>query len=139
MAPPRHGTTVLVVEDDPSLREFYRAALNHEHFRVVAVDDGFEALVWLDQHAPDAIVLDLSLVRVNGRDVHREVRGRAETRNIPIVVVTGEDATDLNKNELVCVLEKPITAETLVEAVTHCLKRRPTGRTAVTADQRRGV
>ena len=135
MASPRQGTTVLVVEDDPSLREFYRATLSTERFKVIAVDDGFDALVWLDQHAPDAIVLDLSLIRVNGRDVHREVRGRAETRNIPIIVVTGEQATDLHENELVCVLQKPITPETLVEAVTHCLQRQPSSRASLAADQ----
>ena len=132
---PRRGTTVLVVEDDPTLREFYRTALSSERFNVISVGDGFDALVWLDQHVPDAIVLDLSLVHVDGRDVHHEVRGRAETRHIPIVVVTGRQTTDFDKNERVCVLNKPITAEALVAALTHCLNRRGAQPSAAVADR----
>jgi DNA-binding response OmpR family regulator len=118
---------VLVVEDDAPLREFYRTTLRHADFRVVAVEDGLDALTWIEQHTPDIIVLDLALLRVSGRDVQRELRAHAETRDIPIVVVTGDDTSDLNRRELACVLQKPVTGEELVETVDRCLKKSSLG------------
>jgi DNA-binding response OmpR family regulator len=111
----------LVVEDDPSLREFYVTALRLARFRVIAAADGLEALRWIDQDTPALIVLDLMLICVSGRDVQRELQAHAGTRRIPIVVVTGGDTSDLNLDELACVLHKPVTAEALVAAVERCL------------------
>jgi DNA-binding response OmpR family regulator len=119
---PAPAPVVLVVEDDSALREFYRTSLTIAGYNVVAVDDGRSALDWIEQHTPAIIVLDLSLLHVSGRDVQQELRSHADTRDIPIVVVTGDDTSDLNKNELACVLHKPVTAEALVETVTQCLK-----------------
>ena len=127
---------MLVVEDDQSLREFYRDALRYAGYTVVAVEDGFDALGWLEQETPAVIVLDLALVRVSGRDVQRELRAHAETRDIPIVVVTGDDTSDLNRKELACVLQKPVTEATLVEAVQRCLKHN-TGPKVTTPARRR--
>ena len=119
----RTPPTVLVVEDDQPLREFYRVTLRYAGYAVVAVEDGLDALGWLEQHTPDIIVLDLTLVRVSGRDLQRELRAHAETRDIPIVVVTGDDTSDLNRSELACVLHKPVTGAALVEVVGRCLKK----------------
>jgi two-component system, OmpR family, phosphate regulon response regulator PhoB len=127
---------VLIVEDDAPLREFYRTTLRNADYRVVAVEDGFDALTWIEQHTPDIIVLDLALLRVSGRDVQRELRAHSETRDIPIVVVTGNDTSDLNKRELACVLHKPVTGEALVDVVDRCLKRSLLG---VPALRRRGA
>jgi DNA-binding response OmpR family regulator len=122
VAAPASAPVVLVVEDDSSLREFYKTILRHAGYSVVAVEDGRDALDWIEQHTPAIIVLDLALLHVSGRDVQQELRSHADTRDIPIVVVTGDDTSDLNKNELACVLHKPVTAEALVETVNQCLK-----------------
>jgi CheY-like chemotaxis protein len=123
VASPSPAPTVLVVEDDSSLREFYRTVLGNAGHRVVAVQDGRDALDWIEQNTPDVIVLDLSLLYVSGRDVQQELRAHVGTRDIPIVVVTGNDTSDLNKNELACLLHKPVTGEALVEAVRRCLQK----------------
>ena len=123
VSPQAAVSTVLVVEDDPAVREFYATALRLAGYRVAAVEDGLDALRWIDQQRPAVIVLDLNLIRVSGRDVQRELRAHADTRHIPIVVVTGEDTSDLNAAELACVLRKPVTGYALVEAVMNCLRR----------------
>ena len=124
MAPPGRDATILVVEDDRALRDVYRTALSMAGFDVIAVEDGLDALRWLETHTPKLIVLDLGLVRVNGRDVQQELQSRSETRRIPVVVVTGSDTTNLNRKELACVLTKPVTAEALLEAVKNCLLKK---------------
>src|SRR5688572_22043982 len=99
-------TTVLVVEDDRELREMYRAVLMGAGHTVVAVEDGIDALRHIEQVPPNLIVLDLVLPRLSGYDVQRELASRAETRDIPIVVVTGTDTRTLNRTQFDCVLEK---------------------------------
>jgi CheY-like chemotaxis protein len=108
---------VLVVEDDPSLRELYRSALRAVGFRVVAVDDGLTALRTVEATAPAAVVLDLDLPRLGGRDVHKELRSHPVTHRIPIVVVSGTDVSDLRPEEFAAVLRKPIGPDRLIEAV----------------------
>lgn len=115
--------TVLVVEDDPALRRSYRTALMLEGFAVVTAEDGFDALRSVDITRPDAVVLDLGLPRLDGRDVARELTANAGTQHIPIVVVTGE-STELNEAGFDCVLRKPVTAEDLVAAIHNCLRKK---------------
>jgi CheY-like chemotaxis protein len=107
----------LVVEDDPGTREMYRYALHEEGYVVVTVGDGLAALHYLEQRLPSAIVLDLALPRMNGRDVVRELEAHSETRAIPIIVVTGTDASDLDEKRFADVLMKPVASEDLIRAI----------------------
>jgi len=120
LAPPKK---VLVVEDDSSLRELYRSALVSAGYSVVTVEDGIDALRRVERDAPQAVVLDMALPRMNGRDVQRELSSRPETSSIPIVVVSGSDISDLNEADFASVLRKPIHAEAVVYAVDKCFRR----------------
>jgi CheY-like chemotaxis protein len=115
---------VLVVEDDASLRELYRSALRAVGYAVVAVEDGLEALRRVERMPPDAVVLDLALPRLSGRDVHRELKAHPETHDIPVIIVSGTDTSDLNPNDFVCVLKKPVSLDALIQAVQDCVRRR---------------
>lgn len=114
------SATVLVVEDEPALRRMYRTALALAGFDVVEADDGLVALHFLDQMAPDIVVLDLMLPTMSGLVVQQEIAAHAHTRNIPIVVVTGSDLK-LDHLEIPCVLRKPVSPEALIDAVRFCL------------------
>ena len=73
--PSRRGT-ILVVEDDPALRTFYRSALMIAGYTVVSAEDGIDALRRLDEGlTPDLVVLDVALPRLSGRDVQRGTQG----------------------------------------------------------------
>ena len=121
----RSGLPVLVVEDDPPLRELYRALLGAAGYSVLTVDDGVTALRCIEDRPPAAVVLDLVLPRLSGRAVYQELKERASTRHIPIVVVTGHDTSDLNETGIDCVLRKPLDPDTLVSAVRNCIARGP--------------
>lgn len=116
---------VLIVEDDPSLRSFYRAMLQLEGFDVTAVEDGIDALRHIELDPPDAIVLDLGLPRLGGRDVQRELTARTDMRGIPIVIVTGEPIDDLDRSQCASILRKPLEPAALITAVRDCLRRTP--------------
>jgi DNA-binding response OmpR family regulator len=115
---------VLVVEDDADLRNLYRSILRRAGYSVVDVADGLSALQTLEATRPAAIVLDLALPRLDGRDVHRELKSNDATRSIPVVVVSGTDTSDLNAEDFACILRKPLHADTLLEAVENCIRRR---------------
>ena len=120
---PRTAPRVLVVEDDPGLRALYKAALTVAGYVVAAVEDGMDALRYIERQMPAAIVLDLALPRLDGRDVQRELASLPATRQVPIVVVTGSEASDLDPSAFACVLRKPVDTEMLVAQVDRCLRR----------------
>ena len=115
---------ILVVEDDPALRNLYRSLLRQEGYPVIDVEDGVAALRALEATRPAAIVLDLALPRLDGRDVHREIKSNDRTKDIPVIVVSGHDTSDLRDAEFACILKKPLNPDTLLSAVEECIRRR---------------
>jgi CheY-like chemotaxis protein len=115
-------TLILLVEDDPDTRELYRTILRNGGYAVVAVEDGLAALRYLESEVPDAVVLDLGLPRLPGRDVHQEMAAQGLTPHIPIIVVTGSSAA-VDEHNFACVLRKPIDPDDLIDAVQRCLRR----------------
>ena len=115
------AATVLIVEDDASLRTLYEKVLTLEGYAVIAAEDGVEALRCVETEAVDAVVLDLVMPRLDGRSVKRGFDANVAMRNVPVVLVTGHVPLDLDPNEFSCVLSKPISVEALVKAVRRCL------------------
>lgn len=112
--------TVLLVEDDRATREMFEYALRIGGFSVATAGDGIAALRAIDQHVlPDVLVLDLDLPHINGLDVQREIVAHAETRDIPIVIVTGTSWSV--PAGVFRTLRKPINSDVLVRTVTHAL------------------
>ena len=81
---------LLIVEDDPSLREVIRLGLEGEGFRVVAAEDGPAALVAFASHRPDLVLLDIMLPGLDGFAVCREMR---KTSLVPILMLTARSST----------------------------------------------
>jgi DNA-binding response OmpR family regulator len=84
---------ILVVEDEPTLRETLVDALEAEGFRVVAAADGREALARFRADRPDLVLLDLMLPELSGIEVCRIIRAES---GVPIVMLTAKD-TELDK------------------------------------------
>jgi DNA-binding response OmpR family regulator len=114
--------SVLVIEDDKDLRALYRTALILEGFDVVEAANGLEALRRLESNTFDLIVLDMGLPALSGRAFLLELMAKADTRKIPVVVVTGSTKT-FNSLNIARVLRKPVSGDQLVETVRHFVKR----------------
>ncbi len=121
----RRAATVLVVDDDPSLRDLYEKVLTLEGYAVIVAEDGVEALKYVENGPVDAVVLDLMMPRLDGRSVKRGFDANAAMKNVPVILLTGHVAPDLDPHEFSCVLHKPISVEALVKAVRDCLARHP--------------
>jgi two-component system response regulator RegX3 len=81
--------TILVVEDEPTLRETLADALEADGFRVVRAADGREALAQFRGERPDLVLLDLMLPELSGIEVTRIIRAES---GVPIVMLTAKDA-----------------------------------------------
>jgi CheY-like chemotaxis protein len=79
---------VLVVEDYPDAREMYVEYLKFSGFRVAEARNGVEALDSL-RTAPDVILMDLALPRMDGWEATRRLKTDARTQAIPVVALTG--------------------------------------------------
>jgi chemosensory pili system protein ChpA (sensor histidine kinase/response regulator) len=86
--PPRTARRVLLVDDSVSVRRFVAQMLEKSGFEVLTANDGAEALERLIDAAVDVVVTDLEMPRVNGYELIENLRHRASTQEVPIVVLT---------------------------------------------------
>jgi two-component system response regulator MprA len=80
---------ILVVDDEPAVRDSLDRALRLEGYKVELAADGAEALSAVDSDSPDAIVLDLMMPRVDGFEVCRRMRAAGD--RTPVLVLTARD------------------------------------------------
>ena len=85
---PADQPSVLVVEDEPAQREVLSYNFEAEGFRVTQASNGEEALMLVEESAPDVIVLDWMLPNVSGIEVCRRLKMRPETRGVPIIMLS---------------------------------------------------
>ena len=85
---------VLVVEDDPDSLEIVSMTLQKGGHAVVAAANGWEALLALDAHHVDVIVLDLMMPGMNGSAFLRIVRNDQRRKALPVIILTALNAGD---------------------------------------------
>ncbi len=81
--------TILVVDDEPTLRETVAEALEADGFRVVTAADGRQALTTFREHHPDLVILDLMLPELSGTEVCRIIRRES---GVPILMLTAKSS-----------------------------------------------
>ncbi|MFC1864652.1 response regulator transcription factor [Chloroflexota bacterium] len=126
---------ILVVDDDPDIREAIRAVLEAQSHQVITAGDGEEGLSKLKEERPDMMILDLLMPKMDGFSVLKELQDPRLSKysNIPIMILTSvrEDASrrryeletglELNFDDYV---EKPIDPHTLVSRVEKLLEKK---------------
>ena len=119
---PLWAKTILLVEDNDDLRQMFADALRFAGFVVVQASDGLQALRILENDRPDLLVLDIVLPSVDGLSIRDEILAHTDTKDIPIVIVTGSAETFSHRLRNDCVLRKPVLPDQLVKTVRACMK-----------------
>jgi CheY-like chemotaxis protein len=81
--------TILFVDDKGSIREYCRAALEDEGYRVLLACDGLDAIRVFFEEYPDLVVLDINMPRMNGLEALQRIRSAAPL--IPVILFTAHD------------------------------------------------
>jgi two-component system response regulator MprA len=84
--------TILVVDDEPAVRDSLSRALRLERYRVEVAPDGERALQILSAREPDAVVLDVAMPGIDGLEVARRLRAAGSP--VPVLMLTARDAID---------------------------------------------
>ncbi|HVF97615.1 MAG TPA: response regulator transcription factor [Flavisolibacter sp.] len=83
---------ILLIDDDPDMRQLISAALNKEGFSVTTVSRKQEALQKIIEDKPSVVLLDVLLSGDDGRDLCREIKANAATQHIPVIMLSGHPA-----------------------------------------------
>ena len=118
---------ILVVDDDPDLRDLIGYTLRRDGYFVIESEDGRAALLMAEVERPDLVLLDVNLPKLDGFEVCRRLRAAPTTSSIPIVMLTvrgtEEDQVrglDLGADDY---LAKPFSPRTLLARVRALLRR----------------
>ena len=116
---------VLVVDDEPNIRELVQVALNFHGCAVATGASGTDALRLADAYHPDLIVLDVLLPDIDGFEVCRRLRAKGD--EVPVIFLTARDATSDTVTGLTIggddYITKPFSVEALVARVRAVLRR----------------
>ena len=115
------ATSILTVDDSPSMRALLLAALQKEGFIVSQAEDGQEALEWLAQNDVDVVITDINMPRLDGFGLIEQLRAGSRHADRPILVLSMESSAE-KKNRARNAgatgwIVKPFDAEKLATAV----------------------
>jgi CheY-like chemotaxis protein len=142
--------TILVVDDEPNVRDYLKMILVDAGFRVVTAGDGEEALERIRESPPDFISLDLIMPRKSGHRLLFELKRDRKLSRIPVLIVTAHAKDEMGQKDLEDILEsavmsgpgtyleKPVDPESYVRAISRAVgvepSPRPTPRTSLKAE-----
>ncbi len=117
------SSTVLVVDDDPGIRESVTEVLAAEGYRVLQAGDGAEALEHLADLAERCVVLlDLAMPRMNGLEFLAELSRRQIARTPVLVMSANAHPGELDHPQVVALLRKPFELDELLRWVEVCAR-----------------
>ena len=94
MEPRADGERVLIVEDDPAIRDLLHTRLSLAGYRSQHVSSGWTAMQVMQDFRPDAVILDINMPGLDGFGVLETKRARGAIRDIPVMVLTARNAAD---------------------------------------------
>ena len=119
--------TVLIVDDEPAIRDMLRVALEMAEFRCLEAKNAHEAQVRVTDFSPDLVLLDWMMPEVSGIELLRRWRRHAETKDIPVIMLTAKaeeenlvKGLDRGADDYIC---KPFSPRELVARIKTILRR----------------
>ena len=125
---------ILVVDDEPDVRNFLAACIEDAGFTVETAKDGVEALEKIDANPPDLMTLDMVMPRKSGIAVIRTLREDKRFTSLPVIVITAHAHDEFGSEDIKnfnafasglrprYTMEKPVTPEKLVKTIADILE-----------------
>ncbi|HEX8723565.1 MAG TPA: response regulator [Pyrinomonadaceae bacterium] len=121
---PSRRATVLLAEDDRSLRRYFEVLLRRAGYEVLTAADGLEAMKALLSNEVDAVVTDALMPHLSGHELCRFVRSHPKLKSLPVVLLSGANAEARPPSPEAgadAYLSKPVPAEELTDCVARLL------------------
>ena len=128
---------ILVVDDEPDVRNFLTTCIEDAGFQVDSAVDGQDALEKIERELPDLMTLDMVMPRKSGIELIRTLRKNDDWTGLPIIVITAHARNEFASEDIKSfnaftsglkprrTIEKPITPEILVRAICEILNVEP--------------
>lgn len=117
---------MLLVEDDRSARRYLEVTLRRSGYKVIAAEDGLEAMKLALNSEIDVVVTDAIMPHLSGQQLARFIRSNAKLAHVPIVLLTGQEnkeAANSPDNPIDAFLYKPVKAEELTSCLAKLLRK----------------
>ena len=126
--------TILIVDDEPDVRNFISACIEDAGFNVETAKNGEEALEIIKTNPPDLMTLDMIMPGLSGVQVLRRLRKIKESSKMPVIVITAHASDEMGGDGIEQfkafdagkgpkhILEKPVTPASLVKAICEILE-----------------
>ncbi len=122
------GKKVLVVDDDPNVGLLISAVLKKYNYSVTTLYNGDEVLAFLRDNKPDLILLDLRMPGIDGYALCKRIRETPDTRNIPVIILSGVSEVDAKVTSIEMgaddFITKPFDVRELRARINRILKRK---------------
>ena len=119
--------SLLVVDDEPNIRELLSASLRFAGFRVASAATGAEAVAYVQRTRPDLVVLDVMLPDADGFTLVRRLRDDSDRDKIPVIFLTAKDGVEDKISGLTAggddYVTKPFSLEELIARIRAILRR----------------
>ena len=125
--------TILVVDDEPDVREFLSTCIKDAGFQVKTAEDGVDGLEKIEKYMPDLVTVDMVMPRRSGINLIRKLKKTKSMSNIPVIVITAHAQDEFGQEDISkfdgfathlkprYIMEKPITPATLKKAICNIL------------------
>lgn len=121
--------TILVVEDDPSTRDFFCSLFRLQAYNVVEAHNGKEGIVAASRVHPDLIVMDLAMPEMDGIETVRRIRQVPKLNGIPVFAVSAYGVSAVKADALAAgcreVFDKPVDVDLLLKKIEEALRVNP--------------
>ncbi len=119
------GKKIIVIEDDIGISSLIEETLSVEGYEILQADNGYTGLSMIQKMKPDLVLLDLILPRLDGNKVCKKLKESVETRDIPVIIISGETKkefiVELLKIGMRHFLAKPFKIDDLLKRVNAIL------------------
>lgn len=114
---------ILVIDDEPDIRDIVRLYLNEEGYSIIEAANGQEGILRAQEDQPDLIVLDIMMPGINGFEVAKHLKDDPNTKHIPIVILSVLAQDSHYRQGILDYISKPFHQEDLVSMVRRVFEK----------------
>ena len=116
---------ILVVDDETFILNLLRNGLTENGFEVITADNGFDAILAVEEQRPDCVISDIMMPRLSGLDFLKALKNNKVTKGVPVILISAMDQAEMVQQGLdmgaVDYITKPFKINEIVGKLRHHL------------------